>query len=68
MQSKAFWANTLNYFLGLPLAIIFGFIYPLSVPLGLSGLWIGFYIAQAMIGVYFWVLLKRVKWVPIHED
>ena len=65
LQSKAFWANSLNYIIGLPLSLFFGFIY---IPFnGLTGLWIGFYIAQLVIGVYFGFLLKRVEWVAIKE-
>ena len=46
LQSRAFWANSLNYVVGLPLSLCFGFGLDTQSPLsGLFGLWLGFYIA-----------------------
>jgi hypothetical protein len=45
--------------------LFLGFIYtPLN---GLSGLWIGFYVAQLIIGIYFGSLLKKVEWIAIRQ-
>jgi len=54
---------------GLPLALFFCFeMSQESIVHGLFGLWLGFYIAQALIGVYYSVILKRTEWKPLKQN
>lgn len=50
--------------MGLPLALYWGFGQNPTLN-GLFGLWLGFYVAQAMIGIYYSLLLKWSKWEPL---
>jgi Na+-driven multidrug efflux pump len=35
---------------------------------GLIGLWIGFYVAQFIIGIYYSILLKTSQWKTLKTD
>lgn len=68
VQGRAFWANSLNYVVGVPLAIFFVFMLEPSNPLsGLFGLWLALYIAQTGIGVYYSILLRDASWRPLEK-